>query len=330
MADLFAELRAIVDLVPGIGRSMPGASEEPGGIGAATTHGFTARYSNGWRALAAYQGSSRPPGVGARSSRITPGRYRTASACSTSRVERAAPITGAVEPGPEPPRRRGRGSRRSRRGARLRATLPAHVVSCEAGSGARRRRAPWGLPRAGIRIRRPPEHGTAVRDAARLGEVVRHHFTIAGTLSFRPSSRRSIVMVRDRVERAARLVEEQHLGAGDERSGRCTGRCCWPPDRVVAGRSSLSPTSSSSPTALRHSRIFAAARLRRADARLVERTSFEIAPDRERGRGWDAGNTIPMRRRSRVTSTSAPSVSSPKAVTLPDKPASGDEGRSCG
>jgi len=65
MADLFAELRTIVDLVPGIGAIHAGRSESPEGIERGYTHGFTVDF-DGWAALAAYQAHPAHRAVGAR------------------------------------------------------------------------------------------------------------------------------------------------------------------------------------------------------------------------------------------------------------------------
>lgn len=65
MAALFAELRTIVDLVPGIGQIHAGRSESPEGIERGYTHGFTVDMES-WETLAAYQAHPDHRAVGAR------------------------------------------------------------------------------------------------------------------------------------------------------------------------------------------------------------------------------------------------------------------------
>lgn len=65
MEELFAELRTIVDLVPGIGQIHAGRSQSPEGIERGYTHGFTVDFET-WEALAAYQSHPAHRAVGAR------------------------------------------------------------------------------------------------------------------------------------------------------------------------------------------------------------------------------------------------------------------------
>lgn len=65
MTALFAELRTIVDLAPGIGQIHTGRSRSPEGIERGYTHGFTVDF-DGWDALAAYQAHPAHRAVGAR------------------------------------------------------------------------------------------------------------------------------------------------------------------------------------------------------------------------------------------------------------------------
>lgn len=72
MADLFAELRTVADLVPGIGAIHSGRSQSPEGIERGYTHAFTVDMES-WEALAAYQAHPAHRAVGARLVSFTQG-----------------------------------------------------------------------------------------------------------------------------------------------------------------------------------------------------------------------------------------------------------------
>ena len=84
--------------------------------------------------------------------------------------------------------------------------------------------------------------GDAVGDAHRLVLVVRDQDRGQSELALQPLDLDLHVEAQALVERAERLVEQQHATARQPSARASATRCCWPPDSCRGSRSAKPPS----------------------------------------------------------------------------------------